>query len=1309
MKRSLTLVALAALLCTGSCATEPDPLDRTQPEAVPKAIFSGTWYYMLTVTDAEWDNRYTFVGEQQNTYSGRPIKIRWEITQEKLNAYMVPQVYRDKDGNPIENKIGQKSLVLSFRIKKHYDIRYRYNSTTREELNVIEENTDRPWNEREYMELDWSRSLATNIWAPTSTDVVTGSLVRDDVAAYENVEFFARGPDRDHDILIDTRKWDPENDPEVYAINVDTKESFSSKLSHWIYLYWGYYMEPTTVRFRHSLLKAKPLDERTYQPLDYPDEMFRRFGYFRTEYEVYDEERHIPTQTEKKYWVNRWDLSGDKQLVWYLSPDTQEAIDKGDGKLKQWIEEVIKNYNKVFQEATGRTDQVVVLKPNVPLLDGDGQPVTRADGTKRWVYELGDLRFPMINVTFKQTLGQPGGYGPSMPDPDTGEIFHATVNIYGGWMEWVVQRALDQYDVAAGNCTLEDIKNGRYFNTATGKCDGGDNGPALDGPTNGNGVASTGTPGTVATGQGHSPISFITPALMTAHWPKADIRAAMPANLPQQIQAAKPQLKALFDWEVKHPTQIDLNGFSTIQGSAYEPSLLPQGNLHSIMPYAPSATDPEVVSQLSPAGRLNAKSLKNLQQQMIAELSVRDEPHMFEPAIHAFVDEMKGKPRSEVEATLRQWVFYPCIMHEMGHTLGLRHNFAASADRRNFPQGFEPAYNAYWDKVDTLRNQYSAKIKQGDPKAYEEYVRKVDDIPSTHDRFGSTSVMDYMGDWMDWSVPIRPYDRAALLLGYGNKVEVWNDARKDWDAVAYKHGDLDAQNPLDSTQPAKSGRKVRYYLFCSDEKIFDDAFCTPFDRGSTATEIVRNFIRDAQVNYLFRNFKRNSTLFDGFRRSYYGYKWFRQYYAFAKPFAQLTLNSIRYSETWGSVFDGINQMVAGPESRNMKPGYYPDGGEDLLRASLLFYYHLLYDVLMRPEYGYYQPKYDTAGALYWESTKEKYLEDTKPALFVEAGVGWGFNDRWDLQSDPQRYEVFLRRIGTELDKVIALEILSIPMALNEPLYYERANGNSFWNSLWTGSGIQLWNVVRGLITDNFSHLQNPYCIRCDAACKADPKKNPPQLKVYPLDYLEGLGHAGVFNSYPLPTGNNRCGPDEQPVQPGMDALFAIKPIFYAISGASHPWYHNALAEYLDSQVKGGNHRFDIPAGAEVAEFVNATGTKTYQAVQTTDGESVSYALADNGRQIKNRINLVVACLEGKDTTDLVGKIGTHNRTCADINMCYGANPSSWCEPEGWDSAYALPSLRYHDLDRIEAMLIMMQDMIDLAGHYQWRVPGYLSE
>jgi hypothetical protein len=177
----------------------------------------------------------------------------------------------------------------------------------------------------------------------------------------------------------------------------------------------------------------------------------------------------------------------------------------------------------------------------------------------------------------------------------------------------------------------------------------------------------------------------------------------------------------------------------------------------------------------------------------------------------------------------------------------------------------------------------------------------------------------------------------------------------------------------------------------------------------------------------------------------------------------------------------------------------------------------------------------------------------------------------------------------------------------------------------------------------------------------------------------------------------------------MDALFAIKPIFYGISGAAHPWYHNALDEKLDSQVKGGNHRFDIPPGAETAEFLNSSGTKVYQAVQTEDKHSISYALIDNARRIRNRLDLVLACLDGKETKSLEGTLGTNNRTCAEVSGCYASNPPDWCEAEGWDASFALPAVRYADLDRIEAMLIMMQDMIDLAGHYAWRVPGYLSE
>ncbi len=72
-------------------------------------------------------------------------------------------------------------------------------------------------------------------------------------------------------------------------------------------------------------------------------------------------------------------------------------------------------------------------------------------------------------------------------------------------------------------------------------------------------------------------------------------------------------------------------------------------------------------------------------------------------------------------------------------------------------------------------------------------------------------------------------------------------------------------------------------------------------------------------------------------------------------------------------------------------------------------------------------------------------------------------------------------------------------------------------------------------------------------------------------------------------------------------------------------------------------------------------------------------------------------------------MGTFGRDCAEVALCYtGGSTPDYCDVEGWDSGYTLDAVAWRIPDRVEAMLIMMQDMIDLAGHYAWRTPGYLD-
>ena len=124
-------------------------------------------------------------------------------------------------------------------------------------------------------------------------------------------------------------------------------------------------------------------------------------------------------------------------------------------------------------------------------------------------------------------------------------------------------------------------------------------------------------------------------------------------------------------------------------------------------------------------------------------------------------------------------------------------------------------------------------------------------------------------------------------------------------------------------------------------------------------------------------------------------------------------------------------MVQGPETRDMKPGYHPDGGEDLLRASLLYYYYLLYDVLMRPDYGHYQLSRDTSGAPFWEHTKEQYLEQGKPRALHPRRGGLGLHRPLGPAVGPAAVpRVPLSASAWRWTRLIALEVLSIPMALN---------------------------------------------------------------------------------------------------------------------------------------------------------------------------------------------------------------------------------------------------------------------------------------
>lgn len=161
------VIALAAG-GAGGCAEERAPINRVQPNAMAKSFFVGedfednaddpSFYARMVVADVAYgaaqDGLFT------STYAQNPSVIKWEVTEDLLLGRIVYQRIEGADTHgegPTDND-GQ--IAYAFPILSHFDIRRDYNPSTGEESNVIVENTsDRPWDEREYMRVDWSRNL----------------------------------------------------------------------------------------------------------------------------------------------------------------------------------------------------------------------------------------------------------------------------------------------------------------------------------------------------------------------------------------------------------------------------------------------------------------------------------------------------------------------------------------------------------------------------------------------------------------------------------------------------------------------------------------------------------------------------------------------------------------------------------------------------------------------------------------------------------------------------------------------------------------------------------------------------------------------------------------------------------------------------------------------------------------------------------------------------------------------------------------------------------------------------------------------
>lgn len=482
-------------------------------------------------------------------------------------------------------------------------------------------------------------------------------------------------------------------------------------------------------------------------------------------------------------------------------------------------------------------------------------------GSKGYQARLGDLRHNFLAYWPHASRAPWGGIGNWGADPLTGEIKGAAAMIMGRSATMAAALQRDVIQVAMGDTSIEDVTQGV---------------PASN-------YAHTLQDGAAPAALSKAEIDRRVASVDVAHL----AQSVMPLDLPGETVADK--LDAFIQMQKQSTLDIDLLTTTTaeydaladtLRGSKWEAQLVDGHWLNAALGSSPDATAGDAMEQASPLRGLDPAAMQRMHQGIQEQLYARgvcfqdNEAPMFGSSeLPGLGKYFKDKyPDGEYDAVSRGEKIYRDLwieavkgiaIHEVGHSLGLLHNFASSFDAPNYqPQ--------YWQ----LRTHDGASTKSCEGKSRTGDLATVENDgcmgpryldPETDDErgfagesrpgiqyFAQTSVMEYPLERFDETSGLGQYDAHAMKALYGRVIETMDDPA---------HGGFTAEEqmafaPRLETQLTEQDRVVRstapfkgqsfakpthYTEVARLMKTFDPARCrdaTPEEKAQAGWRIV---------------------------------------------------------------------------------------------------------------------------------------------------------------------------------------------------------------------------------------------------------------------------------------------------------------------------------------------------------------------------------------------------------------------------------------------------------------------------------------
>ncbi|RAL22773.1 hypothetical protein DL240_07695 [Lujinxingia litoralis] len=391
----------------------------------------------------------------------------------------------------------------------------------------------------------------------------------------------------------------------------------------------------------------------------------------------------------------------------------------------------------------------------------------RDDVDARFSWErVGDLRYSFFN--WVETDVPWAGYGPSAADPITGQIISGNANFAGGYIRRSALYAADLMQYFNGELSDTDIMYGTqirrdlFHNSDTASNRFGLSPEVKNEVARRSGVSpnSTSKVGLSERPEYHELHDFI-----LAHGKDRIQREADIVSMASDKLAARDErmVEFLQNPDVKNFLMRDVETAMAIEATARERFGPQFGDEQLHQAYLDVHTPRQTFARTEQRDR------------MLAERSIMTYDTLNRSAevlvtYQGAADYFKGKSRTDIIEYFMNKMFIGTQLHEIGHTVGLRHNFAASTDALNFHDEYWHIEQAVVDGTITREEAYSL---QG---ALAEQITGKEIDYASQAEYQLASVMDYTGDLTGRFKGLGKYDYAAIAFAYGEAVETWDDS-----------------------------------------------------------------------------------------------------------------------------------------------------------------------------------------------------------------------------------------------------------------------------------------------------------------------------------------------------------------------------------------------------------------------------------------------------------------------------------------------------------------------------------------------------